>query len=78
MEAIFIFSFIAVTACLTCQAIMLNEETKDADFNGLMVDDERGRNFRKSMYSNKRLQDIIIKWLPEFDRSGLLDLVEQN
>ncbi|TDG43704.1 hypothetical protein AWZ03_009868 [Drosophila navojoa] len=70
--------FMAVTACLTCQAIMLNEETKDADFNGLMVDDERGRNFRKSMYTNKRLQDIIIKWLPEFDRSGLLDLVEQN
>ncbi|XP_023171192.2 uncharacterized protein LOC111599699 [Drosophila hydei] len=68
--------FMAVTASLTCQAIMLNEETNDADFKGLMVDDERGRNFRKGMYKNKRLQDNVIRCLPEFDRSGLLDVLD--
>lgn len=66
----------AVTATLTCQAIMLNEETKDADFNGLLLDDERGRNFRKGMYNNKRLQENVKRWLPDFERRGLLDVFD--
>nr|XP_002053630.3 uncharacterized protein LOC6630632 [Drosophila virilis] len=68
--------FMAVTATLTCQAIMLNEETKDADFNGLLLDDERGRNFRKGMYNNKRLQENVKRWLPDFERRGLLDVFD--
>ncbi|EDV91299.1 GH14835 [Drosophila grimshawi] len=67
--------FMAVTALLTCQAIMVNDNTDDADFNALMVDNERGRNFRRRMYNNKRIQEHVKHWLPVFDRCGLLDVL---
>ncbi|ALC47761.1 CG10513, partial [Drosophila busckii] len=66
--------FMAVTATLTCQAIMLNDETADADFNSLMKVDERARNFKRTAYKNKRLQGILKQLLPVYDHCGLLDL----
>jgi len=66
----------AVTVALVCQAILTNDQNADADFNALMKDDERGRNFRKVLYTNKRLQDNLKRELPRFDRSGLLDVID--
>nr|NP_651370.2 uncharacterized protein Dmel_CG10513 [Drosophila melanogaster]AAF56440.2 uncharacterized protein Dmel_CG10513 [Drosophila melanogaster]AAK92891.1 GH13495p [Drosophila melanogaster]AOQ12660.1 CG10513-PB [synthetic construct] len=68
--------FFAVTVALVCQAILTNDQNADADFNALMKDDERGRNFRKVLYTNKRLQDNLKRELPRFDRSGLLDVID--
>ncbi|XP_016980493.1 uncharacterized protein LOC108045621 [Drosophila rhopaloa] len=68
--------FFAVTVALVCQAILTNDQTADADFHALMKDDERGRNFRKLLYTNKRLQDNLKYELPRFDRSGLLDVTD--
>lgn len=66
----------AVTASLTCQAVMLNDQTDDADFNALMLDNERSRNFKKVAYKNPKLQASLKHWLPIFDSCGLLDLQE--
>ncbi|XP_052846806.1 uncharacterized protein LOC128258872 [Drosophila gunungcola] len=68
--------FFAVTVALVNQAIMTNDQNADADFNALMKDDDRGRNFRKLLYTNKRLQDNLKYELPRFDRSGLLDVTD--
>ncbi|KAH8232366.1 hypothetical protein KR032_004871 [Drosophila birchii] len=68
--------FFAVTVSLVCQAILTNDQTADADFNALMKDDERGRNFRKVLYANKRLQENLKIMLPRFERSGLLDATD--
>lgn len=71
-----VLSSTAVTASLTSQAIMLNDQTADADFNALMLDNERSRNFKKVAYKNPKLQENLKHWLPIFDRCGLLDLQE--
>lgn len=71
-----IFSSSAVTASLTCQAVMLNDQTADADFNALMLDNERSRNFKNVAYKNPRLRDSLKHWLPIYDSCGLLDLQE--
>ncbi|KAH8414016.1 hypothetical protein KR222_001938 [Zaprionus bogoriensis] len=68
--------FMAVTASLSCQAIMINDQTDDADFNALMLDNERSRNFKKTVYSNKKLLESLKYWLPVFDRCGLLDVLD--
>lgn len=71
-----VLSSTAVTASLTCQAVMLNDQTADADFNALMLDNERSRNFKKVAYKNPKLQKSLKHWLPIFDSCGLLDLQE--
>ncbi|XP_060647596.1 uncharacterized protein LOC132785490 [Drosophila nasuta] len=68
--------FMAVTTTLTCQAIMINDQTADADFNALMLDNERSRNFRKVAYNNKRLRENLKYWLPIYNQCGLLDVQE--
>ncbi|XP_032579430.1 uncharacterized protein LOC6619698 [Drosophila sechellia] len=68
--------FFAVTVAMVFQAILTNDQNADADFNALMKDDERGRNFRKVLYTNKRLQDNLKRELPRFDRIGLLDIID--
>ncbi|XP_017140524.1 uncharacterized protein LOC108154687 [Drosophila miranda] len=68
--------FIAVSVSFACQAVMVNDQTDDADFNALIQDDERGRNFRRVVYSNKKLQEIVKNLLPAFDRIGLLDVTD--
>ncbi|KAM7361509.1 uncharacterized protein ACRADG_012407 [Cochliomyia hominivorax] len=66
--------FLAITAALASQAIMINDQCDDADFRSLVDDDEKARKFRASAYKNKRLQDNIKVLLPYFDRHGLLDV----
>ncbi|XP_060649264.1 uncharacterized protein LOC132786678 [Drosophila nasuta] len=68
--------FMAVTSTLTCQAIMINDQTADADFNALMLDNERSRNFKKVAYNNKKLRENLKYWLPIFNQCGLLDVQE--
>ncbi|XP_022222562.2 uncharacterized protein LOC111074171, partial [Drosophila obscura] len=68
--------FFAVTVSLTSHGIMLNDQTADADFNALIQDDERGRIFRRLVYSNKKFQEFVKHLLPVFDRSGLLDVTD--
>ncbi|KAH8359982.1 hypothetical protein KR093_009933 [Drosophila rubida] len=68
--------FMAVVASLTCQAIMLNDQTADADFNALMLDNERSRNFKKVAYNNKKFQENLKHFLPIYNQCGLLDLQE--
>ncbi|KAH8267231.1 hypothetical protein KR026_008600 [Drosophila bipectinata] len=68
--------FFAVTASLTCAAILTNDETADADFHALMKEDERGRRFRKLLYNNKSLRENLKYLLPRFDRSGLLEVTD--
>ncbi|XP_034661886.1 uncharacterized protein LOC117897269, partial [Drosophila subobscura] len=68
--------FMAVSVSLACNGIMLNDQTADADFLALIQDDERGRNFRRLVYSNKKFQEFVKHFLPVFDRSGLLDVTD--
>lgn len=56
------------------QAVMINENTEDADIQALMLDNERGRKFRNMLYTNKVAQQNAIKLLPYFDKRGLLDV----
>ena len=65
--------FLAVTSSLACGPLMINDKTEDADFNGVIKDDERGRRFRRMLYDNKVVQDYMKKLLPMFDAKGLLD-----
>jgi len=68
----------AVTVSLTSQAIMLNDQTADADFNALMSNDERGRSFKKVTYNNKKLREILKYSLPIFNQCGLLDVQDSD
>ncbi|KAH8382994.1 hypothetical protein KR009_006150 [Drosophila setifemur] len=68
--------FFAVAVSLVCAAIMVNDKTEDADFNALITDDERGRRFRRMLYTNKRLLDNLKYLLPRFDQRGLLDVTD--
>ncbi|KAL7729674.1 hypothetical protein ACLKA6_007945 [Drosophila palustris] len=70
--------FMAVTITLTSQAIMLNDQNDDADFNALMLDDERSRRFKKVTYNNKKLREILKHWLPIFNQCGLLDVQDSD
>ncbi|TMW48481.1 hypothetical protein DOY81_006444 [Sarcophaga bullata] len=69
--------FLAVTAALASQTIMINDQCDDADFHSLVDNDERSHNFRASAYKNKRVQKHIKYLLPYFDRCGLLDVQKE-
>ncbi|XP_067646821.1 uncharacterized protein [Eurosta solidaginis] len=66
--------FYAMSSTVVNQSVMLNEDTDDAEFESLVGSDERSCNFRRSCYTNKRVQDNIKTLLPYFDRKGLLDI----
>ncbi|KAH8267602.1 hypothetical protein KR018_000121 [Drosophila ironensis] len=68
--------FFAVTVSLTCAAILTNDQTDDADFHALIKDDERGRNFRNTLYTNKQLRENLKYLLPRFEQTGLLDVTD--
>lgn len=55
---------------------MINEVADDADFESLMMDDEKARRFKKTIMSNPKFKVILQKLLPVFDREGLLDPLE--
>ncbi|XP_055923411.1 uncharacterized protein LOC129953899 [Eupeodes corollae] len=66
-------SFYAFTSGCLVQAVMVNEETEDADFHSLMGEDERALNFKNTIFRNERVQKNLKRLLPMFDRWGLLD-----
>lgn len=74
-EIKFIF-FLAVATLLVNLPLLTNDQTEDADFECLLVDNEKSRRFRKVLYENKRVQRIVKVMLPQFDRLGYLDMLE--
>ncbi|CAD6991944.1 unnamed protein product [Ceratitis capitata] len=66
--------FYAVASSIACQALLINDQTDEADFNTLMGSDDRSYKFRHLLYKNKRTQESAIALLPYFDRKGLLDV----
>lgn len=67
--------FYAVYSSFVTLPIHLNQEP-NADFDALMADDERSRQFKKAIMTNKKFHKIIKGLLPTFDRKGLLDKLE--
>ncbi|XP_055855054.1 uncharacterized protein LOC129918492 [Episyrphus balteatus] len=65
--------FYAVTSGCLVQAVMINEQTEDADFHSLMGEDERALNFKNTIFKNEKVQKNLKRLLPKFDRKGLLD-----
>lgn len=65
--------FYAFTSGCLVQAVMVNEQTEDADFHSLMGEDERALNFKNTIFKNERVQKNLKRLLPMFDRKGLLD-----
>lgn len=61
-----------ISSCLV-QPIMLNEETEDADIAALHGSDARALRFKQTLYASGKVQRIVRKLLPIFDRRGLLD-----
>ncbi|XP_050341946.1 uncharacterized protein LOC126768097 [Bactrocera neohumeralis] len=70
--------FYAVASSLTCQALLINDKTDEADFNIMMGTGERSHAFHRLLYTNKRIQDNAIALLPYFDRKGLLDVTKNS
>lgn len=63
-----------MTSSVCVQPVMINNKNStDADFNALLLDDERGREFRKSLYLNPMVHKYVKTLLPVFDRKGLLN-----
>ncbi|EDS34996.1 conserved hypothetical protein [Culex quinquefasciatus] len=56
--------------------IAINEVTCDADFEGLTGNDDRTRQFKRTVMANKKYHKIIQALLPVFDRKGLLDTLK--
>lgn len=52
---------------------MLNEETENADFEAIVVGDERSMAFKRLMYSSPRVQANLRKLIPLYDRLGIFD-----
>ncbi|CAD7093803.1 unnamed protein product [Hermetia illucens] len=67
-------AFYCIYSAVIAQPSMINEETEDASLNCLMKNDERSRRLRNAMFNNARIRRNLQRWLPVFDRRGLLDL----
>lgn len=48
-------------------------QDKDADFEALMLQDDRATQFKKRLVQNSYYQEVIKKALPLLDRKGILD-----
>lgn len=55
---------------------MVNLCGDDADFESLMMDDEKARRFKNRIMVNPVYQEILKHILPQFDAEGLLDPLE--
>ncbi|XP_037817359.1 uncharacterized protein LOC119607490 [Lucilia sericata] len=66
--------FFAVHCSVILQAVMLNEDPTDADYNSLMGEDDRAMSFKSRLYNNPTIQENLKNLLPLFDRRGLLDI----
>lgn len=67
-------SFNNFSISITTQPVVLNPDTKDADFHAIMKVDERGMRFKHLVFSNPALQENLKIMLPVFDRMGLFEL----
>lgn len=52
---------------------MLNENSENADIEGLFGNDKRCQLFKNQVYSNEKVHNNIRSLLPFFDRKGILD-----
>uniref|UniRef100_A0A8D8JDC3 (northern house mosquito) hypothetical protein n=1 Tax=Culex pipiens TaxID=7175 RepID=A0A8D8JDC3_CULPI len=68
--------FFAVNSSIVPLPIAINEVTCDADFEGLTGNDDRTRQFKRTVMANKKYHKIIQALLPVFDRKGLLDTLK--
>ncbi|XP_055854521.1 uncharacterized protein LOC129918171 [Episyrphus balteatus] len=55
------------------QAVQINDQTDDANFQTLMSEDERALNLKRIIFQNEEVQKNLKRLLPMFDRKGLLD-----
>ena len=62
----------AFTSSLVVLPLMISKDS-DADFEALMSNDLRARNFKKRIYKNPVFQKIVKQMLSTLDRKGLLD-----
>ncbi|XP_061393308.1 uncharacterized protein LOC133328779 [Musca vetustissima] len=68
--------FLAVATLLANLPLLTNDQTEDADFECILLDNEKSRRFRKVLYENKRVQSVVMVMLPHFDRLGYLDMLD--
>ncbi|XP_063704675.1 uncharacterized protein LOC134834072 [Culicoides brevitarsis] len=66
-------SFLKLTSCIMMLPSMINEVTDDAEFESLMLDNEKARRFKNTIMSNPKYRAILQKLLPVFDCEGLLN-----
>lgn len=52
---------------------IMKSENKDADIELLMGTDERASNFKRQLYKNPMVQEVLKKMLPKFETKGVLD-----
>jgi hypothetical protein len=64
--------FTAFSSCLITFPIHICEDD-DADFEALMLTNERSIGFKSRVYANPRFKQVAMKMLPIFDRKGVLD-----
>lgn len=52
---------------------MLNEHTENADFEALLLGDERSRLFKRLIYQAPNIQANLRKLIPFYERLGVFD-----
>lgn len=65
--------FYAVFSSFIALPVQINEDSTDADFEGVLGSDEKSQRYRRTIMANERYHWIIKGLLPFFDRKGLLD-----
>lgn len=54
---------------------MINEETKTADVEALLGDDERSKDYKRLMYRSPKVQANLRKLIPIYDAIGVFDQI---
>lgn len=52
---------------------IMKSENKDADIELLMGTDERANNFKRQLYKNPKVQEVLKKLMPKFETKGVLE-----
>uniref|UniRef100_A0A1Q3FKR9 Putative ecdysteroid kinase n=1 Tax=Culex tarsalis TaxID=7177 RepID=A0A1Q3FKR9_CULTA len=68
--------FYAIFCSVIALPVQINEDSTDADFEGVLGSDEKSARYRRTIMANPRYHKIIKGLLPFFDRKGLLDKLE--
>lgn len=61
-----------VVSCLI-QPIVLNESTENADYEAVIMDDERSLQYKRKMFESDRVQANLRKLIPFYDQMGIFD-----